>query len=107
MDGAAWKAILARYGQKVVLLREEDVTEVKAFFQPVDEKVPGAVPTALGTAPQGKWLYLGPAEENLETVTELDWEGRAFEVIRHRAVPAGEGILYRWALAVEKDEVTT
>lgn len=100
-----WKSILAQYGQSVVLRREGGETEVRAFFQPVAEKTPGAEPTALGLAPKGKWLYLGPAEETLEDVTELTWADRAFRVLRSRAYPIGDETAYHWAVAEELDEV--
>ncbi len=101
-----WKEILARYGQKVTLLRGEARTEVRAFFQPVAEKAPGEVPTALGMAPAGKWLYLGPAGEELDEVTGLLWSGRRFRLLRQRGFPVGDAIAYRWAMAEEEDEVT-
>ncbi len=100
-----WKSILAQYGQKVVLRREGGETAVRAFFQPIEEKAPGEEPTALGIAPKGKWLYLGPAEEALEDVTELTWAGRAFRVLRCRDYPIGDETAYRWAVAEELDEV--
>ena len=53
----------------------------------------------------GKWLYLGPAGESLEDVTELRWNGRSFTLLRHRGFPVGEETAYRWALAEEMDEV--
>lgn len=103
MDASAWKAVLARYGQRVKLLRDGEEKEVKAFFQPVAEKAPGETPTALGVAPAGKWLYLGPPEEELEGVTQLFWDGRAFGILRHRGFPVGEVLCYRWALLCELD----
>lgn len=104
MDERAWKEILARYGQKVKLLRDGEEKEVRAFFQPVEEKTPGFVPTPLGVAPAGKWLYLGPAGEDLEGVTRLEWEGKVFGLLRHRGFPVGEGLCYRWAVFYELDD---
>lgn len=100
-----WDSILAQYGQSVTLRTKMGERQVKAFFQPVEEKAPGEAPTPLGLAPVGKWLYLGPAGESLEDVTELCWAGRSFALLRHRGFPVGEEIVYRWALAEEMDEV--
>lgn len=100
-----WNSILDQYGQDVILRTPSGERVVKAFFQPVDEKAPGEKPTPLGLAPVGKWLYLGPAEEALEDVTELGWKGRSFALLRHREYPVGEETAYRWALAEEMDEV--
>lgn len=100
-----WSGILAQYGQSVILRARTGERPVKAFFQPVTEKAPGEAPTPLGLAPVGKWLYLGPAEESLEDVEELVWEGRSFRLLRRRGFPVGEETAYRWALAEEMDEV--
>lgn len=104
MDGRLWQAILEGYGQRVTLHNGED-REVRAFFQPIKEHKPGESPSPLGVGPEGLYLYLGPAGENLEGVTELSWDGRAFEVLRQRAVLIGEQVMYRWALCRELDEV--
>lgn len=100
---ALWKSILGQYGQSVTLLRGEERAQVRAFFQPVDEKAPGTTPTPLGKAPAGKYLYLGPAEEDMEDVEELGWEGRLFRVLRHREYRIGDETVYRWALCEEAD----
>ncbi len=104
MDGGLWQAMLEGYGQRVTLRGEED-REVRAFFQPVREQKPGESPSPLGVGPQGLYLYLGSDRESLEGVTEVLWEGRAFEILRQRAVPMGEQVMYRWALCRELDEV--
>lgn len=103
MEGGLWRKLLSRYGQKVSLCRGEARTQVRAFFQPVREKAAGEEPTALGIAPAGKWLYLGPAEEPMEDVDTLIWAGRQFRPIRKREYAIGEETLYRWALAEELD----
>lgn len=103
MDRQMWKRLLERYGQRVTVYRAGLAEEVKAFFQPVSERAAGETITALGVAPAGKYLYLGPAELDPEEVEELAWNGRFFRLIRVRAVPAGEEIAYRWALAEELD----
>lgn len=105
MGEREWKDILARYGQKVTLCRGEEGREIRAFLQPIEEKAPGRVPTPLGVAPAGKWLYLGPSEEALEDVDRLLWEGRAFEILREREFPVGETVLYRWGILIQADEV--
>lgn len=104
MDGRAWRILLGRYGQRITLLRGEEEAPVRAFFQPVGEKAPGQEPTPLGVTPRGCYLYLGPAEETLEDVEELIWEGRSFCILRHRGFPVGDGMVYRWAMCQELDE---
>ena len=76
-----------------------------ALFQSVREKKPGESPSPLGVGPEGLYLYLGSAGEDLEDVKEFLWEGQAFEVLRRRAVHVGGQVLYQWALCRELDEV--
>lgn len=105
MDSGSWQAMLEGYGQQVTLKGPEGERGLKAFFQPVREKSPGQVPTPIGVAPAGKWLYLGPPQEELEGVEELLWSGRAFRPLRYRGIPVGKETFYQWALFEEQDEV--
>lgn len=99
-----WNGLVEQFGQTVTLYRGEEEKTVRAFFQPVREKTAEETPTALGTAPLGKWLYLGRAEEPLEDVTALVWQGRRFDLIRRREYAIGQETVYRWAVAEESDE---
>ena len=103
MDERAWAGLMERYGQQVTLYRAAGEARVRAFFQPVREKGDGEVPSPVGRYPAGKYLYLGPAGENLEDVERLEWNGRKFRFIRVRDVPVGTGTAYRWAMAEELD----
>ena len=105
MDSRLWELMLEQYGQRVTLRREEGDLETRAFFQSVREKKPGEKPSPRGVGPEGLYLCLGSAGEGLEDVKELLWEGRAFEVLRRRAVHVGGQVLYQWALCRELDEV--
>lgn len=105
MNSQVWEAMVEQYGQRVTLRRGEEDKECKAFFQPVRENKPGELPSPLGAGPEGLYLYLGPAGEELENVGEILWQGKAFEILRHRAVPVGEETFYRWAVCREWDEV--
>ena len=100
--GRAWRRGVGRYGQSVERGRGAERHTVKAFFQPVEEKRPGAEPTPLGVAPRGKYLYLGPAEETLEGVEVLRWKGRAFVPLRQREMELGDRMVYRWGLFAER-----
>ena len=105
MESGLWLTMLEAYGQQVTLRRGDGEKELRAFFQPVREKNPGEVPTPLGKAPVGKWLYLGPPQEDLEGVEELIWQGRAFRPLRRREVPVGRETFYQWAIFEQWDEV--
>lgn len=104
MDRRGWEIVRERYGQRVTLRRGEEAVQVRAFFQPVAEKTVGEVPTALGRAPVGKWLYLGPCSEGLDDVDELEWAGRSFRILRWREEPLGPETLFFWAVAEEMDK---
>lgn len=105
MDWGAWRTLLTLYGQEVTLKEASGGKTVRAFFQPVREMKAEESPTRLGKAPEGEWLYLGPAEEELEQVRSLVWDGREFELIRRRDYQLGTETLYHWALCREMDEV--
>lgn len=104
MLSETWNGLVEQFGQTVTLCRGGEEKDVQAFFQPVKEKTAGTIPTALGTAPAGKWLYLGRAEEELEDVTALVWRKRRFRLIRRREYAIGQETVYRWAVAEETDE---
>lgn len=99
-----WEQVLERYGQEVLLTREDGERAVRALFQPVEEKREGEAPSPLGVAPVGKYLYLGPAEESLEDVKEMGWNGRAFRLLRRREYWVGREKVYWWGLLEEMDE---
>lgn len=98
-----WEKVLEEYGQEVALVREDGRRAVRALFQPVEEKREGELPSPLGRAPVGRYLYLGPAGEDLEDVREMEWEGRGFRILRYREYWVGGEKIYWWAVAEEKE----
>jgi len=103
MDEQIWKGLLERYGQRLELRREGETAPVRAFFQPVGEKKDGSVPTPAGTRPEGKWLYLGPADVQIREGDAVVWQGGTFLARRAREIAVGESVLYRWAIFEEAD----
>ena len=74
------RRIAERYGQSVLILREDGEITARAFFQPLPEQGETAVDTvvSLGGLDRRLWLYLGPEEENPvfdEARFEALWEG--------------------------------
>jgi hypothetical protein len=100
-----WEAMLSAYGQPLTLRRGGEETPLRAFLQPLRAQTPDPVPSPLGLAREGKYLYLGPAAEDLAGVTEVVLGDRAFRVLRHRPVWVGAQVLYRWAILEEWEEV--
>lgn len=101
----AWSEILRRYGQSVTLCRDGERRTVKALVQPVlDRSREQEAPTPLGVGRQDRFLYLGPAEQPMDTDTEVEWGGRRCRV--RRTHMAGTEICpYRWAVLSARDEV--
>lgn len=56
------RRIAERYGQSVLILREDGEITARAFFQPLPEQGETAVDTvvSLGGLDRRLWLYLGP-----------------------------------------------
>lgn len=95
------EAILRRYGQRMALA---DGREIRAFVQPVREREEAAPfqVTPLGTADDGKWIYLGP-EELAPGQTVTVWN-RKFTVTNCRAVYVGEQVSHWWAVLTPERE---
>ena len=93
-----WSAILARYGQKVIIRRsrEGEGLERRAFLQPVLEKgAEQSVPSPLGRRREDRFLYLGPADIPLtEGLSPVAWQGQEYEV--QSAHPVGAGKAHHW-----------
>lgn len=101
----AWKRILYRYGQDVVLNRGGERRRVKALIQPVlDKSREQEEPSPLGVGRQEQFLYLGAVEQPMDTDTVVEWQGGRYRVKRTH-VAGVEVCPYRWALLCPRDEV--
>ncbi|MBD5147561.1 MAG: hypothetical protein HDT19_02015 [Oscillibacter sp.] len=81
---------LGKYGQRVLIRRQDGEAEARAFFQPLPERgeqVPQN-PTSLGWADKRLWLYLG--REELAPGDAVVWEERTFRVRSVRPYHVGE-----------------
>ena len=96
-----WTAILARYGQNVVLHRDGGKVQLRAFLQPVlDQRGEQAVPTALGLRREDRFLYLGPRDVPLDPSMWVEWDGRGYDVQSAHSV----GDSHWWALLRPRDK---
>ncbi len=102
----AWRAILARYGQKVTLYPagEGQGVEARALLQPVlsrgeDQKVP----SPLGLRREDRFLYLGPAHLPLEDGGTVEWNGGQYAVESTHLVGPEAG-MHRWAMLRPRDK---
>lgn len=103
MEEQVWLSLLHKFGQQVTLVKGEERQECRAFFQPVRAAGPGEVPTVLGGAPQGKYLYLGPPQPDPQGIETLIWQERRYHFIRCRPMYVGQRVAYQWAVAEESD----
>lgn len=96
--------IRRRYGQEVELHGQEgEPVRVRAFVQPIREQGEDrwqVTPTPLGLRRRERFLYLGPAEPDLEEMREgwLVWSGRKWEIQSCQPVWLGGEVLYQWAV---------
>lgn len=109
MTDRAWKSILSRYGQEVILRPAGGGEEraLRAFLQPVLQKSEDQqVPSPLGFRREDRFLYLGPADVPLKDGDEVEWRGRCYAVqSAHPVGPETGG--HFWALLRPVDEEGT
>ena len=94
-----WTAILARYGQNVVLHRDGGKVQLRAFLQPVlDQRGEQAVPTALG-------LRRGDAQELPPYIRVLAMDDRGKALLRRMSKTAALPLIVKPAAVRELDDV--
>ena len=96
-----WEALLARYGQQVVLHQGEQSAAGRAFLQPIRDRAERQfLPAAPGTVRQDRFLYLGPAKAALSggDGSWLSCGKMRYEVETAQAVYVGERVSYWWAV---------
>ena len=83
MMDAAWAALLAKYGQRVVLHQGNSTVDARAFLQPIREKGQAqSLPSPLGWQREDRFLYLG--DPNRPLTANRDWvefEGSGYAVV--------------------------
>lgn len=104
MDGA-WAALLARYGQEVVLHRGDSAVDTRAFLQPIREKGQAQrLPSPLGWQREDRFLYLG--DPSLPLSVHGDWvefQGAGYAVVSAHPVYVGTGVSHIWAVLRPRD----
>ena len=94
-----WEALLARYGQQVVLHQGEQSAAGRAFLQPIretgrEQQVPGP----LGLRREDRFLYLGAPDRPLAPADWVEWNGAAYTVQSAHPVYLGRTALYTLAV---------
>lgn len=104
MDGA-WAALLAKYGQRVVLHQGDNTVDTRAFLQPIREKGQAqSLPSPLGWQREDRFLYLG--DPNCPLSNHGDWvefEGNGYAVTSAHPVYVGASVSHIWAVLRPRD----
>ena len=95
---------LLRYGQTVTVFHEGVGVEVRAFLQEKLEKreEPPRSIHPLGEVDRRRWVYIGPAEQEIAFGETLTVDGKDYMVRRVEPVYYMEEVAYYWAMCVEK-----
>lgn len=101
-----WNEILERFGENVILRKDEVDIESKALIQPYREREAEQVlPGPLGLGRQEQFRYLGPARRPLDLDTVVEWNKKEYRVQRAQLV--GEGVCpHWWAVLYPREERT-
>ena len=106
-------SMFEKYGQNVVLKGPNSWTSSTygGFIQPLRYKNKmylNGVNTVIGFNSQGHYLYIGPPDHDLSTLSNDNWieaEGKKFTVDRCEKVYLKNEVVYVWAIIREIVEV--
>lgn len=105
MMDAACAALLAKYGQRVVLHQGNSTVDARAFLQPIREKGQAqSLPSPLGWQREDRFLYLG--DPNRPLTANRDWvefEGSGYAVVSAHPVHVGNSVSHIWAVLRPRD----
>lgn len=105
MMDAAWAALLAKYGQRVVLHQGDSTVDTHAFLQPIREKGQAqSLPSPLGWQREDRFLYLGAPNHPLSDHGDwVEFEGTGYAVVSAHPVHVGNSVSHIWAVLRPKD----
>lgn len=105
MMDAAWAALLAKYGQRVVLHQGDSTVDARAFLQPIREKGQAqSLPSPLGWQREDRFLYLGDPNHPLSDHGDwVEFEGKDYAVISAHPVHVGNSVSHIWAVLRPRD----
>ena len=105
MMDAAWAALLAKYGQRVVLHQGDSTVDARAFLQPIREKGQAqSLPSPLGWQREDRFLYLGDPNHPLSDHGDwVEFEGTGYAVVSAHPVHVGNSVSHIGAVLRPKD----
>lgn len=100
MMDAAWAALLAKYGQRVVLHQGDSMVDTRAFLQPIREKGQAqSLPSPLGWQREDRFLYLGDPNHPLSDHGDwVEFEETGYAVVSAHPVHVGNSVSHIWAV---------
>lgn len=105
MMDAAWAALLAKYGQRVVLHQGDSTVDARVFLQPIREKGQAqSLPSPLGWQREDRFLYLGDPNHPLSDHGDwVEFEGAGYAVVSAHPVHVGNSVSHIWAVLRPRD----
>lgn len=105
MMDTAWAALLAKYGQRVVLHQGDNTVDTHAFLQPIREKGQAqSLPSPLGWQREDRFLYLGDPTCPLSNHGDwVEFEGNGYAVTSAHPVYVGASVSHIWAVLRPRD----
>lgn len=105
MMDAAWAALLAKYGQRVVLHQGDSTVNARAFLQPIREKGQAqSLPSPLGWQREDRFLYLGDPNHPLSDHGDwVEFEETGYAVASAHPVYVGNSVSHIWAVLRPRD----
>ena len=102
---AAWAALLAKYGPRVVLHQGDSTVDARAFLQPIREKGQAqSLPSPLGWQREDRFLYLGDPNHPLSDHGDwVEFEGAGYAVVSAHPVHVGNSVSHIWAVLRPRD----
>ncbi len=96
--------LIQTYGSTVTVVREDSSVSVRAFLQLVTSKswqnMERMIPSG-GQIKRGQFLYIGPADVEINDAVRLECGGRVFRVRRADGILFRDEPLFIWGLCVE------
>lgn len=96
-----FQRIAERFGDTVLLASDEEKVSVRAFLQPVtslDKRYYKDLVTEAGIVSDMRYLYLGPAEQDVSRFDTLLCRDREFEAVSSEIVYGGSEPVCCWAV---------
>lgn len=97
--------IMASHGREITTLCGGVKTVVRGFLQPVTgkaERLAKVEQGPLGRESRAQFIYIGPAEPQLQAGDCLAAEGKTYHVRSGQILWIGDEAIYCWAMCTEK-----